>query len=232
MIAILKIILFLPLTILNFIDKKKDTNKVDKKDRFGIVGYCGLAGEGKTMCMTRELNRLRKKYGNDIIIITNYFYKYQDEPFTSLEQLYKDYDKTVIVAWDELPDDFNSREFDKFPFELVSKLTQLRKVNGMKILFSAQDFGLVDITFRRLTSYVVQCRTFKERFTYYKMYEKNDYEQYRSSVSVDRKSKILPVSSGSFLQNEHLRSSYDSYQVLKNRIQKNYITRTERARLR
>ena len=137
-ILLLKFISFLPLSILRVVDRKKDTNKVSKIDRFGIEAFVGLAGEGKTISMTRELNRLRKKYGNDIYITTNYFYKYQDFPFENWHQLLNEYDKTLIVAWDELPNEFNSRDFQDFPVELVDKLTQLRKENGTKIFAQIQ----------------------------------------------------------------------------------------------
>ncbi len=230
-ILLLKFISFLPLSILRVVDRKKDTNKVSKIDRFGIEAFVGLAGEGKTISMTRELNRLRKKYGNDIYITTNYFYKYQDFPFENWHQLLNEYDKTLIVAWDELPNEFNSRDFQDFPVELVDKLTQLRKENGTKIFYTAQDFKLVDVSIRRLTFYVHQCRTFMERLTYYHTYEKEYYEQYINTNSVDRKSKIIKYDTKYFFQNEYLRSSFDSFKTLKSAKSKQYINRSERAAL-
>ena len=73
--TIIKYFLLLPLLIPYAIwDKKKNPRcKI-----FGIEGYFGLMGQGKTLSMTRRLLKLRRKYGNNIIICTNYNFKGQD----------------------------------------------------------------------------------------------------------------------------------------------------------
>ena len=46
-------------------------NKNDKKPHlYGIYGYFGLPGYGKTMAMSWELLELRKKYKDQIYIFT------------------------------------------------------------------------------------------------------------------------------------------------------------------
>ena len=47
---------------------------------FGIYGFFGLPGQGKTLSMTAELMGLRAKYGDDIYIFTNYGFKQEDKP--------------------------------------------------------------------------------------------------------------------------------------------------------
>ena len=48
-------------------------NRKEKKlHLYGIYGFFGLPGQGKTLSMTAELMGLRHKYGDDIYIFTNY----------------------------------------------------------------------------------------------------------------------------------------------------------------
>ena len=44
--------------------------------------------------------------------------------------LLKEYDKPVVFAWDEVQNEFNSRDFKNFPVELLTLLTQNRKGHG------------------------------------------------------------------------------------------------------
>ena len=60
-------------------------NRDDKKIHlYGIYGYFGLPGYGKTMAMSWELLELRKKYGDDIYIFTNYGFKQEDKSFNNV----------------------------------------------------------------------------------------------------------------------------------------------------
>lgn len=108
---ILQILCLLPLLIYQCIKDKKES----QLRLYGIYGFFGLPGRGKTMAMCKYLQDMRKKYGKDIYIMTNFFYKDQDFPFTTWKDLLKDYDKPLIVAWDEIQNEFNSRDFQNFP---------------------------------------------------------------------------------------------------------------------
>ena len=46
--------------------------KVKKPHLYGIYGYFGLWGQGKTISMVEELYSLRQKYNNDIYIFTTF----------------------------------------------------------------------------------------------------------------------------------------------------------------
>ena len=117
----------------------------------GIYGYFGLPGYGKTMAMSWELMELRKKYQDDIYIFTNYGFKQEDRPFTDWRMLLETYDKPAIFAWDEVQNEFNSRDFKNFPVELLTLLTQNRKGNGKRIYYTAQRYNRVDKVFRELS---------------------------------------------------------------------------------
>ena len=80
--------------------KRAIMNKNDKKPHlYGIYGYFGLPGYGKTMAMSWELLELRKKYKDQIYIFTNYGFKEEDKPFTDWRMLLDTYDKPAIFNW-------------------------------------------------------------------------------------------------------------------------------------
>ena len=93
-------------------DMVKDRGKVHL---YGIYGYFGLPGRGKTMCMCHRLRELRRLYGDKIYIMTNFAYRDEDFAFHSWKQLLLDYDRPLVVAWDEVQNEFNSRDFKSFP---------------------------------------------------------------------------------------------------------------------
>ena len=143
----------------------------EKLHLYGIYGFLGLPGHGKTVALTYILNEYRKKYGDDILICTNYFFEGQDFAFDNWQQLLAQYDKPLIVAWDEVQNEFNSRNFKNFPTALLTLLTQNRKGNGIQILYTAQRFDRVDKVFRELTNYFFDCKTLFGRLTNCKGYD-------------------------------------------------------------
>ena len=68
LLIVLKFIVLLPYLLVKYI--------IDKRKRgihlYGIYGYFGLPGKGKTIAMSRRLKELRKQYGDNIYIMTNY----------------------------------------------------------------------------------------------------------------------------------------------------------------
>jgi hypothetical protein len=193
--------------------------KIGKKRKvhlYGIWCFVGLYGGGKTMSLVEYLERKRKRFGSRIYIATNFFYKNQDFPIDSWQDLLKEYDKPVIFGYDELQNEFNSREYEKFPVNLMHMLTQNRKGHGKQIVYTAQDFETVDKNFRRLTTKVVRCKTWFGRLTITKAYDIEDFLQLSQTLSVDRKMRIRPKAkeSSTYVQTDYLRNLYDSYQML------------------
>ena len=76
--------------------------KNEKIHLYGIYGYFGLPGYGKTMAMSWELLELRKKYKDKIYIFTNYGFKEEDRPFDNWRMLLETYDKPAIFAWETI----------------------------------------------------------------------------------------------------------------------------------
>lgn len=194
---------------------------------YGIYGYFGLPGAGKTMCMSQELISLREKYKDKIYIFTNYGFKYEDAPFTHWKMLLKTYDKPCVFAWDEVQNEFNSRDFKSFPVELLTLLTQNRKGNGKRILYTAQRYSRVDKVFRELSVLVGECHTLFGRYTRVRFYDTEDYENLLSVADVNKRIKIKSRKRVSFIQTDDIRNCYDSFQMLETAKKRQYIDKRD-----
>lgn len=180
---------------------------------YGLFFYTGLPGTGKTIFMTYELQKLRDRYGNAILIGTNYGFALQDFEVNGFEDIIKLRDKPCIIGYDEIQNDFDARNWANLDSAFSERITQSRKINGLMILATAQKFGFVDRRLRQLTHLVNECRTFKNRLTVAKMYEpelKEKIEDGQYSESVGAKSRGFKM----FVQSDSIRSLYSSYQIL------------------
>lgn len=221
--VVLKFIFLLPYLVYRaFCDRKESDIHL-----YGIYGYFGLPGKGKTMAMCHELKRLREKYGDSIYIMTNFCYVDEDFPFTSWKDLLKEYDKPLVCAWDEVQNEFNSRDFKSFPIALLTLLTQVRKKNGIQILYTAQRWHFVDKNFRSLSFGCYECNTLLGCFTVTRMYDPVDYDNLCSNSDYDKRRKIHPIKTDSFIQTVELRECYDSYKMLETAKSKDYMDREE-----
>jgi ATP-dependent Clp protease ATP-binding subunit ClpX len=195
---------------------------------YGIWLYCGLYGQGKTMALTEYLVRMRRKYGDKIYISTNYGFTEEDFPLTTWKDLLTEYDRPVIFGYDEIQNEFNSRDYKNFPYELVKLLTQNRKGNGKQIVGTAQRFGRVDKTIRELCTHVIECRkAWFGRVTKEKKYDVDDYEQMLAEIDVMKKRKV-PCSRYRFIQTDSLRNAYDSFKMLDSARTKEYVSASEK----
>lgn len=190
---------------------------------YGIWLYCGLYGQGKTMALSEYLTRMRKRYKDKIYICTNYGFKEEDFSLENWKTLLREYDKPIIFGYDEIQNEFNSRDYKNFPYELVKLLTQNRKGNGKQIVGTAQRFCRVDKVIRELCSHVIECKTLLGRWTFTKKYDIEDYEQYLVQTDPMKKRKILKHKY-SFVQTDKLRDCYDSFQMLQSAKTKEYMS--------
>lgn len=190
---------------------------------YGIIGIVGLYGGGKTMALTRYLEDMRLKHGDNIYIATNYYYKGQDFPLDTWKDILKIYDKPIIFGYDELQNEFNSREYKTFPVSLMTILTQNRKGNGKQIVYTTQDYETVDKSFRRLTQWIWACKTRFGRLTSVKVFDREDFEMFISTAEVSKRMKIKPMKRWKFIQDDYIREQYDSYQMLQSAMNKTYV---------
>lgn len=228
LLLILKSILLLPYLIIKTIFDRKGQGV----HLYGIYGFFGLPGKGKTMAMSRYLKKMREKYGDKIYIMTNYCYNDQDFEFNSWKDLLKEYDKPLVVAWDEVQNEFNSRDFKNFPISLLTLLTQVRKKNGIQILYTAQRWHFVDKNFRSLSFGCYECGTILGNLTYTRLYDPVDYDNLCGTSEYDKRRKIHPKFTESFLQTKELRNCYNSYKMLESAKAKDYMSREEIERIK
>lgn len=213
-----------------YIDVYRNKKYGKKLHIYGIIGIVGLYGGGKTIALSEYLTRMKNKYGDKILIATNYCFLGEDFSINSWKDLLKEYDKPIIFGYDELQNEFNSREYKDFPTELMTLLTQNRKGNGKQIIYTTQDYTTVDKNFRRLTQKVWACKTRLGRYTSVRMYDRENFEQLDHEVNVNRKMKIRNRRY-SFIQTDNLRNSYDSFKMLESAKKKQYLNREEKARI-
>lgn len=194
--------------------------KNERADLFGLYIYCGLPGEGKTMSLARKLTLLRMKYRDEVLIMTNFKWIGQDMEFTSWKQLLIKYDKPLVVGFDEIQNEFQSRDFKAFPKELITAITQFRKGNGVAIYGTTQVFTNIDVMLRSLAKEVIQCRTRFHRLTINRRYLPEDYELFLSTKGIDNQIKIKPIAINMYIQTNRLRAQYDTKQYLESALKR------------
>lgn len=195
---------------------------------YGVWLICGLWGYGKTITLTEYLTEMRAKYGDKIYISTNYGFSGEDFPIDSWRDLLTNYDRPVIFGYDEIQNEFHSRDYKNFPYELVKLLTQNRKGHGKQIIGTAQRFNNVDKQIRDLCSHVIECRrAWFGRVTKTRKYDIDDYAMFLNEIDVVKKRKI-PCIRRSFIQTDDLRNSYDTLQMLETAKTKEYVTASEK----
>lgn len=223
LLVILKFIILLPYLIF----KKIKDSKEQQLRLYGIYGYFGLPGKGKTIAMCKTLQDYRKRYGDKIYIMTNFCYNDEDFQFSTWRDLLKEYDKPLVVAWDEVQNEFNSRDFKTFPIALLTLLTQVRKKNGIQILYTAQRWHFVDKNFRSLSFGCYECNTLLGSYTITRFYDPIDYDNLCSNSDMEKRRRIRPIHTCSFVQTDKVRNSYDSYKMLETAMSKEYMDREE-----
>lgn len=228
LLALIKLLMYMPYLLFK---KREDlkNNKNGDPVLYGIYGIFGLPGTGKTLSLSRELQKIRKQYGDKVLITTNYYYKDQDFPFDDWKILLNDYDRPLVVAWDEIQNVFNSRDYLNFPLEILGVLTQVRKNNGIKIMYTSQRYNFVDKNFRELTYMFADAKTYLSRYTILKWYDSDDYKTRATTDSVDRKIRIKTQKVESYLHTEAIRNSYNHKQMLDNVRTKRYMSAKERS---
>lgn len=204
-------------------------NKKNQKPYFyGIQGFLGMYGSGKTITMVHKLNDYRKFYGDKIYIFTNFNYKFQTAPISDdFNEFFKMYDKPVIFCFDEIQNYFNASVRSNSDFvNFNTILTQVRKGNGKLLLWSAQHYDAVNRQIRLLTTHLSTCTTRLSRIVFVNVYPRQAYEDRLSRVRLDNivKVKSSLTRSFTFVQSNYLRSCYNSFSILNsgNLISKNF----------
>ena len=192
------------------IDLRRKIKYGKKPHLFGVRCITGMYGQGKTIAMTKLALDYRKKYKDDIYITSNFGLALQDFPFNSVEQTIKQYDKPIIFFWDEVQNDFPATE-KNFSKEVRRALTLNRKGNGKMFYWASQDHELVHKTIRRLTIEYGLVKTLFGRYTKIRWFLDYDYKQLFETNDIEKRMRIKPIHSQSFIQTDEIRSLYNSY---------------------
>lgn len=205
----LKLFLFFYLKIKDFYRSLKEEKKFSE---YGLTIYSGKQGSGKTVAMTEYLERMREKYP-EAIIVTNYEYEHQDYAMTDWHDFFNIRNGTdgVIFAIDEIQNEFSSNDWRNFPESFLSEITQQRK-QRIKIVATSQVFTRVTKQLREQTFQVVECFTLFGRWTFTKAYDA--YEYNLAIDSLKQKKELVTIYKRSFIQDDHLRSLYDTYKKI------------------
>ncbi|MCK5490433.1 MAG: AAA family ATPase [Candidatus Pacebacteria bacterium] len=153
-----------------------DFRNPQPKKPFGIIAFVGLPGQGKTLSMVELLDRTKELYPKLTVgIYTNFGYKGQAGRIKNMQDII-DTPANSIIAIDETQTIFSSRDWQNFPAEMLSVVTQHRK-KAKQLLFTGQRFGMLDKNLRELCNFIVECRCLMGRWFFQKAYLFSDYEK-------------------------------------------------------
>lgn len=152
-------------------------NKKNPMDEFyGMIGFCGYYGQGKSMAMTHTINKfikIAKSCDEEIKIYTNYHYKNQTGQLLSLDDIEKicddkrknNDDSYVIFAIDELQNCLNSRNWNetKKLESLLPIFTMTRKLRVM-FLYTTPVSTMSDKTIRISSRSLYLCKKINRYF--------------------------------------------------------------------
>jgi len=151
----------------------------DRFKMFGIWGFVGYYGSGKTLGACTLALQYQKKYPEKhISIYTNFNMVGQNGKINSWEDIIG-LPKCTILIFDEIQSTFTSQKFKDFPIDLLWKLTQCRK-SQLMVFASTPVYSRMAIQIRESVDYVVVCANVlkADRYFTYDFYKAPEYEQY------------------------------------------------------
>lgn len=187
---------------------------------YGLYVVVGLYGSGKTAWVVHELAGLRRRYGGNVRIYTNFGWSGEDGVLHDWRQMVEAMEAKVphVFAWDELGSSYDQHDHgEKFPRALFRLVTQMRKGPGIRIYCTVQRFSNASIDLRRLAQFIVEVRSWiGARWVWYKLFE--GYEEYNEGLpryapgGVRDMRKVF--ARGRFVFSDDLRAQYDSFRVI------------------
>jgi ATP-dependent Clp protease ATP-binding subunit ClpX len=187
-----------------------DYKNPQKKRPFGITCYVGLPGEGKTLSLVENLYRLHAEFPK-AKIYTNFGFIYENGAIEKWQDLIdiKNGSDGVIYGLDEVQNIFNNKGWTNFPPEMMSLITQNRKF-AKQIICTAQSFATMDISFRRLCHYIIECRNLSNRWIFQRAFTPEDYKEKDGAYKPRHRAY-----KHSFIASNAIYNSYDTYAIIK-----------------
>lgn len=202
-------------------------------DGWGIHLFTGKFGQGKTMLQTIKAYKIAKKYPQ-VTIVTNYELKNFPKhtkilPLNTAQDILNAPQNSLILI-DEIGTLFNSRDFtsgkNSVPKPLFQHLCQVRK-RRLMIYATVQRFNLLDKQIRDITATVTDCscsgkHPFSRKITAL-TYDIDEYEAHQTN----RLYKMRPISTDVLIQKDFYRELYDTSNLIKGLLTKEYISDEE-----
>lgn len=176
---------------------------------FGMHLLCGEQGSGKTTLMAYLVRKYKTIYPR-VIVRSNFSCSMQDYELTSWEELTLDTNGIYgeIDCIDEIQNWFSSNQSKNFPPDMLTIITQQRKVRRC-ILATSQVFTRVAKPIRENTYLMYYPLTFAGCITFVRVYKPILDEQGNLK---DRKFRKFFF----FVHDEELRNMFDSYKTICN----------------
>ena len=217
----MKFLIFLKLVFLDFL---KYLRTGPTFSEYGLTCFVGVQGAGKTIALVEYCRRMKKRFPR-CVIVSNFDLSIADHRMESWRDFFKYRNGTdgVIFAIDEIQLEFSALDWKDFPPELLGEISQQRK-QAIKIVTTSQRFMRMAKPLREQTFEVVECFTLLGRLTFLRAFDAWDYEVHRSIGATAEKS-LKKLWARSFVQDDALRSCYDSYSKVKRLQRKEFIAR-------
>lgn len=202
-------------------------------DGWGIHLFTGKFGQGKTMLQTVKAYNIARKYPQ-VTIVTNYDLKHFPEhtnilPLNSAQDILNAPPNSLILI-DEIGTLFNSRDFssgkNSVPKPLFQHLCQVRK-RRLMIYATVQRFNLLDKQIRDITATVTDCscngkHPFSRKITAL-TYDIDEYEAHQ----LNRLYLMRPIETDVLIQKDFYRELYDTSNLIKGLLTKEYLSDEE-----
>ena len=202
-------------------------------DFYGMLGFAGYYGQGKSMAMSHTILRFQKlaeKHGKDLRIYTNYHFNGQDGQLMSLNDIENicdnkrktNDDSYVIFAIDELQNCLNSRNWNetKKLESLLPIFTMTRKLRVM-FLYTTPVASMSDKTIRISSRSIYLCKKVNRYFFIRWRVEPIQLEGNLKEIQLS----LFP--SGHTLLTDEVMNSYNSYAFIETLQRQDYMKHNE-----
>lgn len=195
---------------------------------YGIDMFIGMFGHGKTLSMTNKARRIHKRFGKDVLFLSNYkLVGIPYVPLTNFNQIVEigkeneqlNQYKGIVVLIDEIEDVLSHRNYASFPLQMLNVLTQQRKLH-VYIMCSAQRFFMVDKLFRSITTHAIDCNKYW-RFQHMVYYDAWDYENAMNSQL------LKPIANFWWFVKDEDFNCYDTTQLISDNASSDFISNEE-----
>lgn len=174
---------------------------------YGLFLFCGEQGSGKSLSMVHYIKQLQYKYPK-LIVRTNFGYADENAPLTDWHEMTLDTNGIYgeLDCIDEIQNWFSSNASRNFPPDMLTLITQQRKVRR-QIVATSQVFTRVAKPIRENTYLMAYPFTIFGCVTFVRVYR--PYLDAEGNLKEKKLQKFY-----FFVHTKELREAYDSYKTI------------------